>query len=123
MLTLDHLPQGVPRVEAPVEDAVGGRAEEKREEETPVRDPGPRRRGYSQAVLDFLSATDVGRLVPSEEGAGSDVSGRELRELREREDGRRADQAEELGVAGELGAGGGATAVPTHAHPHGIRRR
>ena len=28
----------------------------------------------SQAVLDFLSTTDVGRLVPAEEDAGSEVS-------------------------------------------------
>jgi len=27
-----------------------------------------------QAVLDFLSTTDMGRLVPSEEDAGSEVS-------------------------------------------------
>ena len=58
-----------------------------------------------QAVLDFLSSTDVGRLVPplEEEGdAGSEVSEWELRERREREEQREAE-AEELGA--ELGAG------------------
>jgi len=46
----------------------------------------------SQAVLDFISTTEVGRLVPPEgEGeAGSEVSEWELRELWEREDERRA---------------------------------
>ena len=54
----------------------------------------------SQAVLDFLSTMDVGRLVPAEEDAGSEVSGWERRE---REEERRAE-TEELGAAGELGA-------------------
>jgi len=35
----------------------------------------------SQAVLDFLSTTDVGRPVPAEEDVGSEVSEWELREL------------------------------------------
>ena len=43
----------------------------------------------SQAVLDFLSTTDVGRLVPAEEDAGSEASEWELRGLREREEERR----------------------------------
>jgi len=51
----------------------------------------------SQAVLDFLSTTDVGRLVPVEEDAGSEVS---EWELREREEERRLE-AEELGAGGE----------------------
>ena len=55
----------------------------------------------SQAVLNFLSAREVGRLVPAEEDAGSEVL---EWELREREEERRAE-AEELGGAGELGAG------------------
>ena len=55
----------------------------------------------SQAVLDFLSTTDVGRLVTPEEDAGSEVS---EQELWEREEERRAE-AEELGAVGELGAG------------------
>ena len=61
-----------------------------------------------QAVLDFLSSTDVGRLVlPLEESdAGSEVSEWELRELRERGEEREVE-AEELGAAGELGVGGG----------------
>ena len=80
-----------------------------------------------QAVLDFLSSTDVGRLVlPLEESdAGSEVSEWELRERRERGEEREVE-AEELGAAGELGVGGGGggdTAVPTHAPLHGIRRR
>jgi len=32
----------------------------------------------SQAVLDFISITDVGRLAPAEEDAGSEVSDWEL---------------------------------------------
>jgi len=36
----------------------------------------------SRAILDFLSTTDVGRLVPAEEDAGSEVSGWERRERR-----------------------------------------
>ena len=46
----------------------------------------------------------MGRLVPAEEDAGSEVSGWELRELWEREEERRAE-AEELGAVGELGDG------------------
>jgi len=61
----------------------------------------------------------VGGLVPAEEDVGSEVSGWEPRELREREEGGRVE-AEEPGAAGELGAG---EAVPTHALLHGIRRR
>ena len=57
----------------------------------------------SQAVLDFPSTTDVGRMVPAEEDAGSEVS---EWVLWEREEGSRTG-AEELGAAGELGAGGG----------------
>jgi len=70
-----------------------------------IRDlPGDGRCG--QAVLDFLSSTDVGRLVPplEERDAGSEVSEWELRERREWEEEREAE-AEELGAAGELGAG------------------
>ena len=44
--------------------------------------------------------TDVGRLVPTEEDAGSEASQWELRERREREEERRAE-AEELGAADE----------------------
>jgi len=42
-----------------------------------------------RAVLDFLSSTDVGRLVPplkAEDDAGSEVSEWELRERRERDE-------------------------------------
>jgi len=63
----------------------------------------------SQAVLDFLSTTDVGRLAPAEEYAGSEVS------EWEREEERRAE-------AEVLGAGGG-TAFPTVTLVHGVRRR
>ena len=51
----------------------------------------------SQAVLDFLTATDVGRRVLAEEDAGSETSEWELRERRGREEEREAE-AEELGV-------------------------
>ena len=54
----------------------------------------------SQAVLDFLSTTDVERLVPPEEDAGSEVSEWERRERGEREDERRAER---LGAAEEPG--------------------
>jgi len=59
-----------------------------------------------KAVLDFLTATDVGRRVPpvEEDGAGSQTSEWELRELREREEEQEAE-AEELGAAGGSGAG------------------
>jgi len=61
----------------------------------------------AQAVLDFLTSTDVGRLVPpleEEKDAGSQVSEWELRVRREREEEREAE-AEELGAAWELGVG------------------
>jgi hypothetical protein len=53
----------------------------------------------SRAVLDFLSTTDVGRLVPApaEEDTQSEVSEWDLRERREREEERRAE-AEGLGA-------------------------
>jgi hypothetical protein len=56
----------------------------------------------SRAVLDFLSTTDVGRLVPApvEEDAQSEASEGELRERREREEKRR-QEAEDLGSRGE----------------------
>jgi len=53
-------------------------------------------------VLDFLSATDVGRKVPDEEDAGSKASWWEFRERREWE-GEREAEAEELG-GGQRGA-------------------
>ena len=49
----------------------------------------------------------MGRLVPAEEDAGSEVSECELRERREREEERRVD-------AEELGAEGGTTSVSPH---------
>ena len=58
----------------------------------------------SQPVLDFLAAKDVGRRVPAEEDAGSEVSEWELRERREREEERGAE-AEELGAVVVSGAG------------------
>ena len=59
-----------------------------------------------QAVLDFLSSTDVGRLVPALEGgdARSEVSEWERRERREWEEEREVE-AEEVGAVGKLGAG------------------
>jgi hypothetical protein len=53
----------------------------------------------SQAVLDFLSTTDVGRLVPApaEEDAQSEASEWEFQERREKEEERR-QEAEELGA-------------------------
>jgi len=69
----------------------------------------------SRAVLDLLSATDVGRLVPvpAKEEAGSEW---ERRERREREEKRRVE-------AEELGRGRGTTIVSPHAPLHGICRR
>jgi len=57
-----------------------------------------------QAVLDFLSSTDVGGIVPplEESDAGSAVSEWELRGQGEE----REVEAEELGAVGELGVGG-----------------
>jgi len=74
----------------------------------------------SRPVLDFLTATDVGRRVPAEEDAGSDASEWELRERREREEEREAG-TEELGA--ELGGRGGAPAAPLHTPVHGIGTR
>jgi hypothetical protein len=53
-------------------------------------------------VLEFLTTTDVGRRVPppAENDAQSDASEWELRERREREEGRRVE-SEELGAWGE----------------------
>jgi ribosomal protein L19E len=51
-------------------------------------------RRCSQAVLEFLTSTDVGRVVPAVEvdaDARSDVSEWELRERQEREEERRAE--------------------------------
>jgi len=60
-----------------------------------------------QAVLAFLSSTDVGRLVPplEVEDAGSEASEWELRERQEREE-ERSVEAEELGAIEGPGAGG-----------------
>jgi len=64
-----------------------------------VRDP-PADVRCSQAVRDFLSNTEVGRLVPAEEDTGSEASEREVRERRERGEERRVE-AEKLGAEGE----------------------
>jgi len=73
--------------------------------EEPVDDPGPLAdERCSQAVLVFLTATDVGRRVLAEEDAGSEASEWELRERREQEEGREAE-AVALGAEGELGGG------------------
>ena len=62
-------------------------------------------RRCGQAVLDFLSSTDVGRLVPplNEGDARSQASEWELRERRERQE----RQEEGEGEAEALGAGDG----------------
>ena len=86
-------------MEGPVEDTAGGGAGEKREEELPVHNPGPPCRQEVQPGLPLYYS--CGRLVPTEEDAGSEVS---EWGPREREEERRAE-AEELGAAGELGAG------------------
>ena len=57
----------------------------------------------SQAVLDFLSSTDVGKTVPpaaEEDDAGSEASEWELRERREREE-EREEEAAVLGAGDE----------------------
>ena len=56
----------------------------------------------SQAVLGFLSATDVGRRAPAEEDAESEASEWELRECGS---GKKRGGAEGLGAEGELGDG------------------
>jgi len=61
--------------------------------------------GCSQAVLDFLSSTDVGKIVPTveeEDGVGSEASEWELRERQEREEEKRAGA---LGAENEVAAG------------------
>jgi len=96
--------QSVSGMEDTAKGSVGGGADGDVEVEEPVEDPkfiADKR--CRQAVLDFLSSTDVGRLVPpvEESGAGSEVSEEELRERRDREEER---AAEPLGAAGEMGA-------------------
>ena len=64
-------------------------------------------RRCSQAVLDFLTATDVGRIVPAaveEDGAGSEASEWERRERREREE--EGSGGGGAGGRGRAGAGG-----------------
>jgi len=64
-------------------------------------------RRCSQVVLDFLTSTDVGRIVPTVEvdaNAGSDVSEWELRERREREE-EREKATEALGAEDEVDDG------------------
>ena len=76
--------QGVAGVEGAAEDTVGGGAEGDWEVEGSVEDQrSPRRGRCSQAVLDFLSTTDVGRRMPAEEDTVSEVSEAELREWEE----------------------------------------
>ena len=77
------------------------------------------------AVLDFLSSTDVGRLVPpvdEEDDAGSEVSEWELRERRERQE-EQEGEAEALGAVDGRGDG---EELPLFLPPpciHGIGRR
>ena len=87
-------------MEGPTEDSLGGGQEGNGEMESrwKVRDLLADER-CSRAVLDFLSTTDVGRLVPApvEEDAQSEASEWELRERREREEERRTE-AEGMGA-------------------------
>jgi len=59
-------------------------------------------RTCSQALLDFLSSTDIGKIVPAEEGddAESEASEWELWERAEQEEERRVE-AETLGMEAE----------------------
>jgi len=79
--------------EAQQKNLVGRGTEKNWEVGEPVGDPGSiadGRRG--QAVLDFLSSTNVGKLVPAADDVGSEVSEWELREHRggKRRGGRRS---------------------------------
>ena len=79
--------RGVSGMEDAAEDPVGRGEGGDWEVEEPAEEPGPPGRwACSQAVLDFLSSAEVGKLVPIEEemGAGSESSGWERRERRER---------------------------------------
>jgi len=62
--------------------------------------------GCSRAVLDFLSSTDVGKIVPAVEtdAEGSEASEWELRERREREE-EMETEAQVLGAEEEGDAG------------------
>jgi len=67
-------------------------------------------RRCGQAVLDFLSSTDVGKIVPTadvEDNAGSEASEGELRERGEREEEREAE-------VGALGTGNDGEARKEH---------
>jgi len=89
-------------MEGPAEDRVGRGAEGDYVGGGSIgsRSWGPLADGRcSKAVLGFPSTTDVGRLVPAEEDAGSEVSEWERRECREREEERRVE-AEELSDGG-----------------------
>jgi len=95
-------------MEDAAEDSVGGGAEgdQEAEERVTVRDLLADER-CGQAVLDFLSSTDVGRLVPPlrrEVDAGSEVSELELRERRERQE-EREEEAEALSAVDDMGDG------------------
>jgi len=97
-------------VESPAEDSVDRGVEGERVKSRFTVQGLLADRRCRRAVLDFLSTTDVGRLVPAEEDAGSDVS---ERERREREEKRSGDGG--AGCRGGIGCRGGATAVSTHA--------
>jgi len=61
--------QGASEEEGTAEDSVGGGAEGDRKVVEPVEDPGSaRNETCSQSVLDFLSSTEVGRLLPCVRG-------------------------------------------------------
>jgi len=88
--------QGVSGVEGPAEDPVGGGAEGDWEAEGTVEDLGPPGGEVRAWVLDFLSTMYVGRRVPTEEEAVSEVSEAELREFLEEQ----GAGAEEPGAVG-----------------------
>jgi len=94
---------GVPGVEGPTENWVGGGAEGDGEAEEPVEDPGPPCRREMQPNSTRLAHRHGCRKESAGLGdAGSEASEWELREGREREE-ESEEEAEELGA--ELGAG------------------
>ena len=88
--------QGVPGVESSAEDSVGGGVEGDGKGGKPVHDPRPPCRWEMQTGGTRLH---LGRLVPSEEDAGSEASERERWERWEREEERRVQAKELVGKA------------------------
>jgi hypothetical protein len=94
--------QVLPALERPAKNPVGGGVEDtgKDRDRFKVRDLFVDER-CSQAILDFLATTDVGRRLPTpaEEDAQSEASEHELREMQERQE---AEEAGALGVEQQL---------------------